>query len=63
MNSAELLKKVRKVEIKTRGISQRLFTGDYHSAFKGRGMSFVEVRPYQFGDDVRFIVPAKPKLS
>ena len=55
MNSAELLKKVRKIEIKTRGLSQRLFTGDYHSAFKGRGMSFVEVRPYQFGDDVRFI--------
>jgi uncharacterized protein (DUF58 family) len=55
MNSAELLKKVRRVEIKTKGLSQRLFSGEYHSAFKGRGMSFAEVRPYQFGDDVRFI--------
>lgn len=55
MNTTELLKKVRRVEIKTRGLSQRLFSGEYHSAFKGRGMSFAEVRPYQFGDDVRFI--------
>jgi uncharacterized protein (DUF58 family) len=55
MNPAELIAKVRKVEIKTKGLSQRLFSGEYHSAFKGRGMSFAEVRPYQYGDDVRFI--------
>lgn len=55
MESAELLKKVRKIEIKTRGLSRHLFTGGYHSAFKGRGMSFSEVRQYQFGDDVRAI--------
>lgn len=50
-----MLKKVRKVEIKTRGLSRHLFTGGYHSAFKGRGMSFSEVRVYQPGDDVRLI--------
>jgi uncharacterized protein (DUF58 family) len=55
LDTAELLKKVRKIEIKTRGLSQHLFTGSYHSAFKGRGMSFSEVRNYQFGDDVRNI--------
>jgi uncharacterized protein (DUF58 family) len=55
METAELLKKVRKVEIKTRGLTRHLFTGGYHSAFKGRGMSFSEVRQYQFGDDVRSI--------
>lgn len=55
MDTAELLKKVRKIEIKTRGLSQHLFTGGYHSAFKGRGMSFSEVRAYQYGDDVRTI--------
>jgi uncharacterized protein (DUF58 family) len=55
METAELLKKVRKIEIKTRGLSRHLFTGGYHSAFKGRGMSFSEVRQYQFGDDVRAI--------
>ncbi len=55
MDTAELLKKVRKVEIKTRGLSRHLFTGGYHSAFKGRGMSFSEVRVYQPGDDVRLI--------
>lgn len=55
MDTAELLKKVRKIEIKTRGLSRHLFTGGYHSAFKGRGMSFSEVRSYQFGDDVRAI--------
>lgn len=53
--TAELLKKVRKIEIKTRRLSRNLFTGGYHSAFKGRGMSFSEVRQYQFGDDVRSI--------
>jgi uncharacterized protein (DUF58 family) len=52
---SELLKKVRQVEIKTRGLSNHLFSGEYHSAFKGRGMSFSEVREYQFGDDVRSI--------
>ena len=55
MDTAELLKKVRKIEIKTRSISKHLFTGEYHSTFKGRGMSFSEVRPYQYGDDVRNI--------
>jgi uncharacterized protein (DUF58 family) len=55
METAELLKKVRKIEIKTRGMSRHLFSGGYHSAFKGRGMSFSEVRQYQVGDDVRAI--------
>ena len=53
--TTELLKKVRKIEIKTRGLSNQLFSGGYHSAFKGRGMSFSEVRAYQYGDDVRNI--------
>lgn len=53
--TAELLKKVRKIEIKTRGLSNQMFSGSYHSAFKGRGMSFSEVRSYQYGDDVRNI--------
>ena len=56
MDTSELLKKVRKIEIKTRGLSQNIFAGQYHSAFKGRGMAFSEVREYQFGDDVRDIV-------
>lgn len=51
----DLLKKVRQIEIKTRGLSNQLFSGSYHSAFKGRGMSFSEVREYQYGDDVRNI--------
>lgn len=55
MDSSELLKKVRKVEIKAKGLSQNIFTGEYHSAFKGRGMTFSEVREYQYGDDVRDI--------
>ncbi len=55
METSELLKKVRKIEIKTKGISNELFSGEYHSAFKGRGMSFSEVRDYQYGDDVRNI--------
>lgn len=55
MTSSELLKKVRKIEIKARGLSSHLFTGGYHSAFKGRGMSFSEVRLYYPGDDVRAI--------
>lgn len=55
MDTAELLKKVRRIEIKTRGLSSSLFTGGYHSAFKGKGMSFSEVRPYYPGDDVRAI--------
>lgn len=53
--TADLLKKVRQIEIKTRGLSQNIFAGQYHSAFKGRGMAFSEVREYQFGDDVRDI--------
>ncbi|MFA7180065.1 MAG: DUF58 domain-containing protein [Bacteroidales bacterium] len=52
-NSNDLLKKVRKIEIKTRRLSKQIFAGEYHSAFKGRGMAFSEVREYQFGDDVR----------
>ena len=55
MDTQELLKKVRKIEIKTRGLSANIFAGQYHSAFKGRGMAFSEVREYQFGDDVRDI--------
>ncbi len=55
METAELLKKVRKVEIKTRGLSNQLFSGEYHTAFKGRGMTFSEVREYQAGDDIRAI--------
>jgi uncharacterized protein (DUF58 family) len=55
METSELLKKVRKIEIKTKGLSKHLFSGEYHSAFKGRGMSFSEVRDYQYGDDVRNI--------
>lgn len=55
METSEIIKKVRKVEIKTRGLSQNIFAGQYHSAFKGRGMAFSEVREYQYGDDVRDI--------
>jgi len=55
MDTTELIKKVRKIEIKTRGISRQLFSGEYHSTFKGRGMSFSEVREYQPGDDIRSI--------
>ncbi len=55
MDTNELLKKVRKIEIKTKGLSKQMFSGEYHSAFKGRGMSFSEVRAYQYGDDVRNI--------
>lgn len=55
METTELIKKVRKIEIKTRGLSHNIFAGQYHSAFKGRGMSFSEVREYQYGDDVRDI--------
>ena len=53
--TSELLKKVRQIEIKTRGLSRNIFAGQYHTAFKGRGMAFSEVREYQFGDDVRTI--------
>ncbi len=55
METAELLKKVRKIEIKTKGLSNQIFSGEYHSAFKGRGMAFSEVREYTPGDDVRTI--------
>ena len=55
MESNELIKKVRRIEIKTRRISNNIFAGEYHTAFKGRGMSFSEVREYQYGDEVRFI--------
>ena len=55
MDANELLKKIRKIEIKTRGLSANIFAGEYHSAFKGRGMTFAEVREYQYGDDIRDI--------
>lgn len=55
METEELLQRVRKIEIKTRGLSNNIFAGEYHSAFKGRGMAFSEVREYQYGDDVRDI--------
>jgi uncharacterized protein (DUF58 family) len=55
VETSELLKKVRKIEIKTRGLSRNIFAGEYHSAFKGRGMAFSEVREYEFGDDIRDI--------
>jgi uncharacterized protein (DUF58 family) len=55
VEASELLKKVRKIEIKTKGLSKNIFAGEYHSAFKGRGMAFSEVREYQYGDDIRNI--------
>ena len=55
MNATEILSRVRKIEIKTHRLSQNIFAGQYHSAFKGRGMAFSEVREYQYGDDVRDI--------
>jgi uncharacterized protein (DUF58 family) len=55
METSELIKQVRKIEIKTRGLSKHIFAGQYHSAFKGRGMAFSEVRGYQYGDDIRSI--------
>ncbi len=55
MEASELIKKVRKIEIKTKGLTKQIFAGQYHSAFKGRGMAFSEVRDYHFGDDVRNI--------
>ena len=51
METEELIQKVRKIEIKTKGLSSNIFAGEYHSAFKGRGMAFSEVREYQYGDD------------
>lgn len=55
LSTTDLLKKVRKIEIKTRGLSNQIFSGEYHSAFKGRGMAFSEVREYQHGDEIRTI--------
>lgn len=55
MDTKELLKKVRKIEIKTRRLSDHIFSGEYHTSFKGRGMTFSEVRQYQYGDDIRAI--------
>src|SRR5829696_5015145 len=55
MTTAEILKRVRRIEIRTRGLSNHIFSGEYHSAFKGRGMAFSEVREYTPGDDVRTI--------
>src|SRR6202142_865405 len=55
METSELIKKVRKIEIRTKGLVNQIFSGEYHSVFKGRGMAFSEVREYQFGDDIRAI--------
>jgi uncharacterized protein (DUF58 family) len=55
MDTTDLLKRVRRIEIKTKGLSQQIFSGEYHSAFKGKGMAFSEVREYQYGDDIRSI--------
>ena len=55
MQESEIIKQVRRIEIRARGLSQQMFSGEYHSAFKGRGMAFSEVREYQYGDDVRNI--------
>src|SRR5205085_7671269 len=55
LTTAEILKRVRRIEIKTKGLSNHIFAGEYHSAFKGRGMSFSEVREYSVGDDVKSI--------
>ncbi len=55
MDTSELLKRVRRIEIKTKGLTQQIFAGEYHSAFKGKGMAFSEVREYQYGDDIRNI--------
>ena len=55
METSDILKKVRQIEIKTKGLSNNIFAGEYHSAFKGRGMAFSEVREYQYGDDIRDI--------
>ncbi len=55
METQDILRKVRKIEIKTRGLSHQIFSGQYHAAFKGRGMTFSEVREYQYGDDIRNI--------
>lgn len=55
METSDILKRVRQIEIKTRGLSNNIFAGEYHSAFKGRGMAFSEVREYQYGDDIRDI--------
>ena len=55
METSEILKRVRQIEIKTKGLSSNIFAGEYHSAFKGRGMAFAEVREYQYGDDIRDI--------
>ena len=55
LTTSEILKRVRRIEIKTKGLSNHIFAGEYHSAFKGRGMSFSEVREYQHGDDVKTI--------
>ena len=55
MDTREILKKVRQIEIKTRGVVKEIMSGEYHAVFKGRGMNFSEVREYQIGDDVRAI--------
>ena len=59
MDTTELIQRVRRVELKTRGLSDRIFSGEYHSAFKGRGMAFSENREYQHGDEIRQLVSLK----
>ena len=63
MDTQDILKKVRKIEIKARGLSNNIFAGQYHSAFKGRGMAFSEVRDYQYGDDIRDIAVSYTHLT
>ena len=63
METSELLKRVRQIEIKTRGLSSNIFAGQYHSAFKGRGMAFSEVREYQYGDCLLYTSPSPRDLS
>lgn len=63
METSTLLQKVRAIEIKTRGLSAHIFSGEYHSAFKGRGMAFSEVREYTPGDDIRSISGTSPPAS
>jgi uncharacterized protein (DUF58 family) len=55
VDTTEIVKKIRQIEIKSKGLSENVFSGEYHTAFKGRGMAFSEVRQYQFGDDIRSI--------
>ena len=63
MSTKDLIKKIKKIEIKTRGLSNHIFSGEYHTAFKGKGMIFSEVKDYIFGDDIRDIDSSKCSLE